>query len=235
MNGKQSLDPNLGYHRILAQECVDISNNSRNFTLVIYPGQQEFYNKYMKIWYDYKLAFSENADDHQIAYIQHIDSELHRLIGLGMLSFTHLLVAFIIVISTVFAHDKVHQGTNRKLNAIKDLDKYVKSKYDLIRGTNIIPFVSLGIDMDSWLFLYYNGMYAFVIYPTLQEYPMDTQFNYMRPISMYVDNKLAIQKYKEFALIDEYNKRLYDTLDTHPLEEKRILLSCMYRLHTYVP
>ena len=169
----------------MAKNIVRIFNNSKDFTLKTYDGQDDFYEEYLTKYDGFRAAFNGLAEEKGInveSYLIVLDNIYEALNVLRVrkvLNFAHFLAAYLQIfiyndmikgitgegfLSVIGRGDITERSSVNEI--IRTLDNYY-NKYPYI-----VPFTTRtgAFGFNTYLYLYFNGL--FPVAASIDPYPV---------------------------------------------------------------
>lgn len=170
----------------IAKNIVKIYNNSKNFTINVYEGQEDFYEEYLTKYDGLISVYSGNAQDKNInidnnlTVLDNINQALNILRKSKMLNYGHFLGAYLQVLIyndelkqirvsesflSIIGRDNINISTT--VNEIVDILIRLSIKHP-----RVIPFTSRtgAFGMNTFLYLYFNKIYP--VATSIDPYPV---------------------------------------------------------------
>lgn len=237
----------------LAKHIVQIYEQSNDFKLSEYPGQDDFYEEYLSMY----TAFSQNIislqpSDNYLLYIDLIYRALIHLADQRSLHMAHFCYAYVQLLDIY--NQILNHGENESVRELRVKDPFINPSVDnilqsmelyknQIYGPNrvykipmsrIVPFTSpRGLfGFNTFFYLFFNHLYPVAI--SFNDSPIHGGI-LKHPIH------IALHDYQHLANIYPYTtanfeqlKNLYMQImdaDTHDSQKKAYLLTLFYIIH----
>lgn len=171
----------------LAKNILKVFRNSENFTLLVYAGQENFYEEYLTKYERFVTIFSGTAHgrdvniEENLLILNTIREALSALRKRGMLNYGHFLGAYLQIFiymdilrgltpSKIFLHETIGRADINETSTVADVILILDQYYH--RHPRVIPFTTPtgAFGMNTFLLLYFNGVYP--VAASMDPYPV---------------------------------------------------------------